>query len=133
MTAIENHGSILCHGGTTTVTITGMGGVPPYLNTGSFVVGVGTHLFEIEDANGCTDTILVTVTEPDPLTAAINASTILCHGGTAEVTVIASGGTAPTRELAPSLSTLAVMHLSSWTPTVAQQLHRSLSKSRQHW
>ncbi len=93
--ASASAGTILCNGSTTTVVIGAMGGNPPYAGVGSFVVGAGTHTFLVLDANLCTDTILIVVEEPTALSANAITSTISCNGGSASVTVTASGGTAP--------------------------------------
>ncbi|MDX9758871.1 MAG: FlgD immunoglobulin-like domain containing protein, partial [Bacteroidota bacterium] len=86
---------ILCHGGTTTITVGGAGGTPPYNGTGTFVEHAGTFTYIVSDANGCADTVTVTVDEPPLLTADAGATQILCHGGTSTVSVTASGGTPP--------------------------------------
>ena len=49
----------------------------------------------VTDANGCTATVSVTVSEPALLTAASSSGSILCNGGTTSVTVSAAGGIAP--------------------------------------
>ncbi len=88
---------ILCNGGNSTVTVTAMGGTPPYAGIGQFLRGPGTWTFTVVDANGCIDSTSVVITEPPILTAAASAPPILCHGGTTIVTVTASGGTPPYR------------------------------------
>jgi hypothetical protein len=47
----------------------------------------------ITDANSCITTVSVSVTEPTLLTANTSASAVLCNGGTATVTLSATGGT----------------------------------------
>src|SRR5262249_37472013 len=63
ITATASAGTISCHGGTTTLTVTASGGTPPYqysLNGGalqagnSFTVGAGTYTVTVQDANSCT-------------------------------------------------------------------------------
>jgi len=93
--ATATPGTILCNGGTTTVTITATGGTAPYTGTGDFTKGVGTHKFTITDANGCSVDVSVTLTEPTLLTASSSATDILCNGEKSTVTVSANGGTAP--------------------------------------
>ncbi|HRT00569.1 MAG TPA: gliding motility-associated C-terminal domain-containing protein, partial [Bacteroidales bacterium] len=95
LTATATAGSILCNGGTTTVTVSASGGTAPYSGTGNFTVSAGTHNYTVTDANGCSANTSVNVTEPTPLTATATAGSILCNGGTTTVTVSASGGTAP--------------------------------------
>ncbi|MCK6639339.1 MAG: HYR domain-containing protein [Bacteroidia bacterium] len=55
----------------------------------------GTYTCTTTDANGCTLTSTVSITEPSALTAASSASTVLCNGDTSTVTVTASGGVSP--------------------------------------
>ncbi len=49
----------------------------------------------ITDANGCTANASVTITEPEVLAVTLDASAILCNGGTTDVTTVVTGGTAP--------------------------------------
>ncbi len=86
---------VLCHGGTTTVTVSATGGVSPYSGTGTFSVTAGPHSYNITDANGCTAVASVTVTEPDALVPAESHTPIACAGGTSTVTISATGGTPP--------------------------------------
>ena len=64
-------------------------------NSGLFNVTAGTYQFTVIDANGCSATITITVTAPPALLTSVSKSTILCNGGTSNVVVTASGGTAP--------------------------------------
>lgn len=55
---------------------------------------VGTYHFILRSSfGGCTDEVTVAV--PTTITATATASSILCYGGTAMVTITGSGGTAP--------------------------------------
>src|SRR5207237_26271 len=85
--------TILCHGGTSTVTVSATGGATPYSGTGTFTRSVGTYSFTVTDANSCTATTTVDVTRPDTVVASNTHDSILCHGGTATVHVTATGGT----------------------------------------
>ena len=87
--------TILCNGGTADVTVTAIGGSAPYTGDGVFNVTAGTHAYTVTDANGCSETVSITVTEPTALVASISATSILCNGGTSDITVTATGGTAP--------------------------------------
>ncbi|MFM2206848.1 MAG: hypothetical protein RL213_823, partial [Bacteroidota bacterium] len=95
LTASSSAGSIACFGGSTTVTVSATGGTSPYTGTGSFTRTAGTYTFTVTDANGCTATTSVTVSEPAQLTASSSAGTIACFGGSTTVTVSATGGTSP--------------------------------------
>jgi hypothetical protein len=86
---------LLCNGGTTTVTVGASGGTPTYTGTGTFLRGAGTHTFIVTDANGCADTVSVTITEPPALAAAASFTPLLCNGDQSTITVSASGGTPP--------------------------------------
>jgi hypothetical protein len=87
--------TILCHGGTSTVTVVASGGTPPYTGTGSFVVTAGTYTYPVTDAAGITGTTTITVPEPDPLVAMALATPTPCVGGTSTIFATASGGTQP--------------------------------------
>ena len=96
--------SVPCNGASGTVRITGAGGTAPLsytlngiTNTTGIFTGItaGTgYLWSIGDANGCTPaTGTIDVAEPTLLTgsAAVTAE-IICYGGTATVSLSASGG-----------------------------------------
>src|ERR1035438_9362872 len=87
VSASSSSGSILCHGGTTTVTVTATGGTTPYSGTGLQTVSAGAYSFTVTDANGCISNTSGTVTEPAVLFASSSSGSILCHGGTTTVTV----------------------------------------------
>jgi hypothetical protein len=93
--AIETHTQILCYGGTSAVTIIGLGGTPPYNGTGTFNQSAGTMMYTITDAIGGTSDVIVTITEPEALTASYSSSEILCYGGNTSVTISATEGTPP--------------------------------------
>jgi len=89
---------IACYGGLATVTVSATGGTPPYTGIGDFPVLAGTHDFIVTDDEGCSDTVTIIVTEPDPLVAIseiLPADSVKCFGETATVTISATGGTAP--------------------------------------
>src|SRR5205814_1452274 len=89
----ETHGAILCYGQTTSVTISATGGTPNYTGTGSFQQGAGSHTYTVTDANGCTDDVTVTLTQPAAVVAHETHGAILCYGQTTSVTISATGGT----------------------------------------
>src|SRR5205814_275667 len=86
---------ILCHGGSSTVSVSASGGTQPYSGTESFTHGAGTYSVTVTDSNGCTATTTGNITEPNALTASSSNTAILCNGGSSTVTVSASGGTQP--------------------------------------
>ncbi|MCX6172735.1 MAG: gliding motility-associated C-terminal domain-containing protein, partial [Flavobacterium sp.] len=91
---------ILCHGGTATINVSATGGVVGTGYTGDIGIhsGVlaGTYTYIVKDSNNCVSNVTITVPEPPLLVAtATITSPILCNGGTAVVTVSATGGVAP--------------------------------------
>ncbi len=98
---------IITFGGTTTITIMATGGTGTYsykLNSGIYQasnifpnVSKGTDTIYVKDASGCIATSYITITQPSaPFVAnAAAASTTICNGSTATITVTGSGGTAP--------------------------------------
>jgi gliding motility-associated-like protein len=87
---------IACNGGQATVVVAGTGGTAPYTGTGTFIVTPGTYTYTLIDANGCSATTTITVTQPAVIAASATIiSPILCNGGTAQVQVSAIGGSLP--------------------------------------
>ena len=107
ITATASAGTIACNGGTTTLTVTAIGGAAPLQysldgvtfqagNTFTVNAAGSPYTVTVRDANNCTVTTTpVTVTEPAAITASASAGTITCNGGTTTLTVTASGGAAP--------------------------------------
>ncbi|MFZ7145193.1 MAG: T9SS type A sorting domain-containing protein, partial [Bacteroidota bacterium] len=88
--------AIACYGGETTISVSANGGIAPYSGTGDFIVPSGNYTYTVTDANGCSTSTMITVTEPSSLVAtASNIAPILCFGGTTQVEVNATGGTPP--------------------------------------
>ncbi|MFM1809770.1 MAG: hypothetical protein RLZZ382_995, partial [Bacteroidota bacterium] len=106
MTASAAVNNVLCNGQASgSATVTPSGGTAPYSYVWSPLpantqtannLTSGTYTVTVTDANGCITTQNFTVTEPAVRVG--NASVIapiLCAGGTATVSVSATGGTAP--------------------------------------
>jgi hypothetical protein len=96
--------NILCNGSSTgEATVTATGGTLPYSyswapfgGTAASVTGIPAGVLftvTVTDANGCTATANVTLSEPSSITASASAPALLCNAGTTTITVIASGGT----------------------------------------
>ncbi|MEO5643355.1 MAG: right-handed parallel beta-helix repeat-containing protein [Bacteroidia bacterium] len=79
-TSVSSASSILCNGGSATVTVTGSGGMAPYTGEGIFTVTAGTYSYSLTDANGDTSTTSITVTEPNSITFPQTVS--ICSGQT---------------------------------------------------
>jgi hypothetical protein len=98
---------ITCNGATNgTITASATGGTSPYqykLDSGSFQssgaftgVAAGAHTVTVKDANNCTATASVTITQPAALVAAAVKTDITCNGATnGTITASATGGTSP--------------------------------------
>jgi gliding motility-associated-like protein len=114
LTATSTNGNISCFGSSDgTATITGSGGTPTYTyswapsggtNATANNLGVGTYTCTMTDANGCTTTQSVTITQPTQISSTATVTPVLCNGGTTgTASVTASGGTgAYTYSWAPS-------------------------------
>jgi len=88
--------AINCFGGTSTITVSATGGIPPYSGPGTFVVPAGTHTYTVSDLTGAASTTTITVTQPlAALRAVATPGIISFFGGTTTVNVTATGGTAP--------------------------------------
>ena len=93
--------------GTAAVTVTVSGGTPSYtynIDGGSYqsanvfaAVSVGAHTIIVKDGRGCTVSKPVTVsyTATAPLVITAVTGTISCNGGSASVTISATGGRTP--------------------------------------
>jgi gliding motility-associated-like protein len=107
LASITAQANVTCFGlSNGTVTVTASGSTAPYTYSinggGTFQVSgtfgslaAGNYTIIAKDANGCTVSVPVTITEPSALTGAISAQTnVLCNGAnTGSVTVAGSGGT----------------------------------------
>lgn len=104
--AISNQTNVACFNGTTgSVTVAGSGGTTGYQykigngalqNSGTFSsLAAGNYTITVQDANGCTSTVPVTITGPSAaLTGSItNQTQTGCGTSTGSVTVAGAGGT----------------------------------------
>jgi hypothetical protein len=94
--AFANAVNVNCYGGTGTIAVTATGGVPPYYGTGVFTMYAGTYRYKVRDAAGAVAYAPILLTQPIlPLQATASAGIINVFGGTASVSITATGGTAP--------------------------------------
>lgn len=112
----------ICNGSATgAITAAAAGGTPNYNYTWNGPaaytattqnisnIAAGTYSLTVTDANSCTSTQSVTVTQPTAISASISGTNALCYGSTGSATVTATGGTPPyTYSWAPSGGTNAV-------------------------
>ncbi|MBL0065727.1 MAG: SprB repeat-containing protein [Bacteroidetes bacterium] len=91
--------NVSCNGGTDgSASVSASGGTSPYSGTGSFTrLSAGTYNYTVTDANGCTASCSITISEPAALVATCSVvSNVTCNGGSdGSASVSASGGTAP--------------------------------------
>lgn len=101
----QTQGTILCNGGTTTASITALGGIGPYTyawspSGGSAATSIalyaGSYSCVATDANGCLSTANFVIGEPALLTATANSTPVACGTGTlGTADVVATGGVSP--------------------------------------
>ncbi len=111
--------NIICNGAKNgTVTSTVGGGVAPYRyfwstgDTASSISGVGGGLYTVivTDANGCSISGTVTLTEPPVYSLSLNVTNVLCFGdSTGSISTTAGGGTPPYTYLWNTTSTDSVL------------------------
>ncbi|CAN5225957.1 hypothetical protein BH09BAC5_BH09BAC5_10800 [soil metagenome] len=106
---ITSSTNVQCFGSNSgSATVSGAGGISPYtyswntspIQTSATATNLpaGTYTVIVKDANNCTGTVTVTITQPaSALSASITAQTnVLCrNNSTGSATVTASGGTSP--------------------------------------
>jgi hypothetical protein len=95
LAATSSATSISCNGGTSTVTVIASGGTTPYSGDGTFTETAGTYSFTVTDANGCSATTTVSITEPTVLSASVTGTTnpSACGGTDGAIDITISGGT----------------------------------------
>ncbi|MBK7761993.1 MAG: hypothetical protein IPI46_01300 [Bacteroidetes bacterium] len=88
---------VACPGGTTTVTTNATGGtgiITPSISGGTFTVGAGTYTVTGTDANGCTGTTLITITDPFVFDITFNVDSLAgCPGFMGGLSAVITGGT----------------------------------------
>ena len=95
ITASASGGISNTYGGTPSITVNGV----PYNPNATY--GAGTYTVVASDDNSnfdggtCTETQIVTITEPNALIATISGDATICTGQSTPITVTLSGGTAP--------------------------------------
>jgi gliding motility-associated-like protein len=120
----------LCNGGSSGKSVaTASGGTPPYAyawtsaSTTDSATGLsaGTYTLVLTDANGCSISPTVTITQPAALAVSISGPQTLCAKATGTLTANPSGGTSPYTYLWSTTSTLSTATIqpdSSQTYTV---------------
>ena len=105
-----------CNGGTGSATVTATGGTGSYsylasngstLSTQSSLLA-GSYTYTITDANACTKTQALTITQPGAIVTTSAVTNVLCNGGTGSASVTATGGTGAYSYLASNGATVSV-------------------------
>ena len=105
-TALNASGSFsaICFGETSSVIISATGGTSPYTGTGTFSQAAGTQSYTVTDANGCSTSTSVTVTQTAAVAPTASITTpIAVFCGTGSITV--NGGTSYVITSGPSSNT----------------------------
>ncbi len=94
-TVTATSGTISCYGGTTCVTVSAVGGLPPYTGTGVLCgYGAGSFSFDVTDARGCNvSSPVINITEPAKLITAVSSTPAGCVINDGTATATPSGGT----------------------------------------
>ncbi len=97
--------SPICNGGNTgSILVSATGGVTPYTYTWSTTqphaafannLYAGNYSVTVADANNCSSSVAVTLSDPDPIVVTTNLQGATCYNTTAAVTATVTGGTAP--------------------------------------
>ena len=95
LTASLNNTEISCYGETSEITVSATGGTEPYTGTGIFSEIPGTYTYTITDANGCSDNVNVTLTQPTELTVNAGQDITTCGEFKGNIGNPATGGTPP--------------------------------------
>lgn len=101
---LDNQTAVLCNGGSTgTATVSGSGTIAPYFfaidngtpqPTGTFTgLSAGVHEVVVADQNGCTDTVAITITQPQPIVVNTSNVASMCLNTSASISASATGGT----------------------------------------
>lgn len=89
--------AILCNGDESTVSVSADGGTSPYSGTGEFQVSAGSYSYTVTDANGCSASTSIDISEPELLTidAGDDVTVVYGFGPGSCVTLesLADGGT----------------------------------------
>ena len=86
---------ILCNGGNATVTVSAVGGVSPYQNTGTYTLSAGDYDYVVTDANGCQSSVHVHLSDPSALSVTATTVDAQCNGGNGSAHLQISGGNSP--------------------------------------
>lgn len=68
---------------------------PVQTNQTATNLGIGTYTVTVTDANNCTATQSVTITQPSGFTVSVSGTNPTCNGGTGSATATVTGGTSP--------------------------------------
>ncbi|MBK7571675.1 MAG: T9SS type A sorting domain-containing protein [Bacteroidetes bacterium] len=84
--------AIACNGGNSTVTVTASNGTSPYSGTGIYNLTAGSYSYILSDANGCTATTSITITQPAKVEGTTSSVSASCSGNDGTATITPTGG-----------------------------------------
>lgn len=97
-----NQPSILCFGGSTTLSVSATGGFGGYTyqwsngsTAPSIIVGAGSYCCQVTDGGGCISSACVNVTQSTPINIYIPPPPTICNGASTTVNAFVSGGQPP--------------------------------------
>jgi hypothetical protein len=137
----ETISTINCNGATGSITINASGGITPYTyawnggNTSATRnnLTANTYTCTITDANGCTKSKIITLTQPPILTSNANQSNITCNGMANGIAGgIAAGGTPPYNYVWNNGSTSAIrnnLNTGNYTITITDSKGCTVTRS----
>jgi hypothetical protein len=97
LVASSSADEILCNGATVAVSVVAVGGTAPYSGDGEYTVGAGDYEYIVTDANGCTATTTISLSQPTAVSVDAGSDAVVYYGYTpmscTELSGSGSGGT----------------------------------------
>ena len=85
-------GAINCFGGSVSVTVSATGGTPTYSGTGIFTQSAGSATYTVTDANGCSSSTGLALSQPTKVEGTVTTTPSSCSTPDGTATVFATGG-----------------------------------------
>jgi hypothetical protein len=98
LTLTASNTAVVCHNGTAIISATATGGAGAFIysvNNSALInpYSSGVYSVKVTDANGCSVSSSLSISNPAQISITVSATPINCNGATSTVTPIASGGT----------------------------------------
>ena len=72
--------AILCNGGNAIVNVSATGGVTAYSGDGNYTVGAGSYNYTVTDANGCSASTSIVISQPTAVSANAGSNAVVYYG-----------------------------------------------------